>query len=268
LAATGEVVPLDTPSAQQSGLKLRHGFEVEPGAEVDLVLDFDACRSIVKAGNSGKYNLKPVISVMPVLTGSIAGAVDPEAARARASVSLQRFDPATGIVAVIRATTVRPDGSWILSPVPVSPSEGPGYNLVIGSAGYGNVVYTHVPVATGVTTGIPDVALAVAEEGRISGKVMPIGAGNVEVRALQRIVSGSGANGDVVIEAGFANADSANGFYELRVPASAARVGPYGGSLSDGASAGVYDIVARSGEAVATVEADVDAGDVTVNFSF
>ena len=47
---------LDTPSAQQSGLKLKHGFDVEDGAEADLVLDFDACRSIVKAGNSGKYN--------------------------------------------------------------------------------------------------------------------------------------------------------------------------------------------------------------------
>src|SRR5690606_34706395 len=108
-------ISLDTPSAQQSGLKLRHGFDVAADTEVDLVLDFDACKSIVKAGNSGKYNLKPVVSVIPILVGTVAGAVDPAAARAEASVSLQRFDPASGTVSVVRATSVRADGTWTLS---------------------------------------------------------------------------------------------------------------------------------------------------------
>jgi len=110
LSSSRERVLLDTPSAQQSGLKQKHGFDVEANTEADLVLDFDACRSIVKAGNSGnsgKYNLKPVITVMPLLTESIVGAVDPGAARANAAVSLQRFDPASGVVSVVRATTVR-----------------------------------------------------------------------------------------------------------------------------------------------------------------
>ena len=56
----GSEIPLDTPSATQSGLKLVHGFTVQPNTLVDLVLDFDACKSIVKRGNSGRYNLKPV----------------------------------------------------------------------------------------------------------------------------------------------------------------------------------------------------------------
>ena len=53
---------LSTPSAQQSGLKIKlDGAELEPGRAYELLLDFDAGRSIVEAGNSGKYNLKPVI---------------------------------------------------------------------------------------------------------------------------------------------------------------------------------------------------------------
>ena len=270
LSSTGEVVALDTPSAQQSGLKLKHAFEVEPGAEADLVLDFDACRSIVKAGNSGKYNLKPVVSVIPILTGSIAGAVDPDAARGGASVSLQRFDPTSGAVSVVRATTVRPDGSWLLSPVPVSPADGAGYNLVIGSAGYGNVVYTGVPVATGVATEIPDVTLKAADMARIGGKVAPT-AGSAEVRALQRIEAGDGGRPAVVIEAGFAIPDSVTGAYELQVPRAAVRIAPYGGSLSDGVPVGVYDVVAQptaSAGTAETVVADVGAGDVVIDFGF
>src|SRR5512143_2533876 len=48
-------IPLDTPSATQSGLKLVHGFTVQPNTMTDRVLDFDACRSIVKRGASGRY---------------------------------------------------------------------------------------------------------------------------------------------------------------------------------------------------------------------
>jgi hypothetical protein len=269
LSSTGEVVALDTPSAQQSGLKLKHAFEVEAGAEADLVLDFDACRSIVKAGNSGKYNLKPVVSVIPILTGSVAGAVDPDAARGGASVSLQRFDPATGAVSVVRATSVRADGSWLLSPVPVSPVDGPGYNLVIGSAGYGNVVYTNVPVATGVATEIPGVALEPVDTAGISGKVIG-GGDNAEVRAMQRMDDGDGATPDVVIEAGFAIPDSATGAYALELPRSAARIAPHGGSLTRAVTAGVYElVVAPPGGSAGTAETvDISTGDFVIDLPF
>lgn len=47
-----------------------------------LLLDFDAGRSVVQAGNSGNYNLKPVIRATLRLVddaedGSIVGQVDP-----------------------------------------------------------------------------------------------------------------------------------------------------------------------------------------------
>lgn len=65
---------LDTPSAQQSGLKLNVNTEIEGGRIYTLLLDFDASRSIVEAGNSGKYLLKPVIRAVSFAeTGAIEG---------------------------------------------------------------------------------------------------------------------------------------------------------------------------------------------------
>ena len=67
---------LDTPSAQQSGLKLNLETELEPGFSYSFILDWDVQKSVVKAGNSGKYNLKPVIRVnAEVNSGSISGTV-------------------------------------------------------------------------------------------------------------------------------------------------------------------------------------------------
>ena len=81
----GAETALTTPSAQQSGLKLDVNIDVAAGQVADLVLDFDACKSIVKRGNSGEYNLKPVISVIPRVTDPglrVVGYVDGSAAAA------------------------------------------------------------------------------------------------------------------------------------------------------------------------------------------
>ena len=65
---------MDTPSAAQSGLKLINGFTVAPAAITDIVLDFDACKSIVQRGN-GSYGLKPVITMLPRTLTAISGHV-------------------------------------------------------------------------------------------------------------------------------------------------------------------------------------------------
>src|SRR3546814_14324820 len=57
----GEDHALKTPSAQQSGLKLNINADVVPGIIYGLVLDFDVAKSIVEAGKSGEYIIKPVI---------------------------------------------------------------------------------------------------------------------------------------------------------------------------------------------------------------
>ncbi len=69
-------VPLNTPSAQQSGLKLKLDTFLEPNFTYVYILDWDVNESIVEAGNSGNYNLHPVINVIAqVNSGSISGIV-------------------------------------------------------------------------------------------------------------------------------------------------------------------------------------------------
>lgn len=77
---------LKVPSGQQSGYKIKFKTELEAGEELDVVIDFDASRSVHKAGKSGKYILKPVLKAFvesgeEAETGSIAGTVEPAEAR-------------------------------------------------------------------------------------------------------------------------------------------------------------------------------------------
>lgn len=71
---------LTTPSAQQSGLKLKVNADLVSGVTYEMLIDFDANKSIVETGK-GKYILKPVIRVISkALDGAIAGIALPLAA--------------------------------------------------------------------------------------------------------------------------------------------------------------------------------------------
>ena len=62
IVVDSETLDLDTPSAQQSGLKFNINALIEEGKTYKLFIDFDAEKSIIKKGN-GTYSLKPVITV-------------------------------------------------------------------------------------------------------------------------------------------------------------------------------------------------------------
>lgn len=71
------VYSLNTPSAQQSGLKLKINADLQEGITYRLLLDFDAARSIVSTG-SGRYNLKPVIrTIAEATSGAVRGTINP-----------------------------------------------------------------------------------------------------------------------------------------------------------------------------------------------
>jgi len=80
---SGEKIDLTTPSAQQSGLKVQIHQDVTGGLLYRLVLDFDAGKSIVKAGNSSNYILKPVLRVISFVPsgGNLKGVVIPDSVR-------------------------------------------------------------------------------------------------------------------------------------------------------------------------------------------
>jgi len=77
LVVDGQTFPLQTPSAQQSGLKIQVHETLEPGILYEYLLDFDVDKSIVAQGNGG-YSLKPVIRATTVAeSGAISGKVLP-----------------------------------------------------------------------------------------------------------------------------------------------------------------------------------------------
>lgn len=79
----GQTYPLTVPSGFQTGVKLNHEFMIESGKLYELMLDFDADRSVRYQGN--RYRMSPVIRVHAVVTsGSISGTIDPPAAKAYA----------------------------------------------------------------------------------------------------------------------------------------------------------------------------------------
>jgi len=80
VTSSGEKINLTTPSGQQSGLKVQIHQDVQGGILYRLTLDFDVARSIVVAGNSGNYILKPVLRVISFAPsgGDIQGVVEPD----------------------------------------------------------------------------------------------------------------------------------------------------------------------------------------------
>lgn len=259
----GAEVPLDTPSGQQTGIKLDVNVDVPPGQVVDVVLDFDACRSVVRRGNSGRYNLKPVISVMPVLSAAgmrIVGWVDPAMAGSGTLVSAQAGGRP------VKATVPDAAGQFVLYPVPAGQ-----YDLVVNAAGRVTAVMTGVPVTLQAPTFVNSQALPIAPSvdpagpRPVSGSVQPALA---TVRALQSLTGGP------TIEVAWFPVDATTGAYAGLLPVAAPEVAPFVAAptasrlASDPAAAGRYRIEAALDASVKTQDIDVRQAVPPVTFSF
>jgi hypothetical protein len=78
VVTNGQTHEAEVPSGDPTGLKLVHQFTINAGSTYELIIDFDAHRSIVTTGppNDPKYKLKPTIRVIPkAITGSISATV-------------------------------------------------------------------------------------------------------------------------------------------------------------------------------------------------
>ncbi len=141
-------VPLKTPSGIQSGIKLIHQFTVGSGQRVDLLLDFDACKSIVQTGN-GTYKLKPVIKVIPFVLNGIEGFVDTTLLNSHVVVSAQIDGDS------VRATVPNTvTGEFFLARLDPTHCPTTCYDVVITADGRATAVIAAVPVAssTSITT--------------------------------------------------------------------------------------------------------------------
>jgi hypothetical protein len=147
-------VGMQTPSAQQSGLKLNVNATLEPGLTYEILLDFDAASSVVKAGNSGKYLLKPVIrTIVEQSTGSIQGSVAPE--NVNSAVWAILGEDSIG-------TFTNDDGAFLIKGL--NPET---YKLYIDpgtGSGYLDTLISDISVQTGIITQVGEIILESGQE--------------------------------------------------------------------------------------------------------
>lgn len=212
-------VALDTPSATQSGLKFNIDIEVQPGQVADFLIDFDACKSVVTRGSSGRYNLKPVLAVIPRLSEAgarIVGYVAP--ALAGATVSVQ----SAGVP--LRSTVPDPaTGRFDLWPVPAGT-----HTVVISGGGAVTGVVTGVPVVTEQYTYLNErtspIMLPAATPRTVAGSVTitpPLEPTAVLARATQSLTGGP------TVEVVARPVDTGGGPFEFALPMDAPRVAPF-----------------------------------------
>lgn len=222
---TGSLVeePLDTPSGITSGIKLVGDIDVLAGQRADLLLDFDACKSVLTKGN-GKYAMKPVVKVIPAAVNGIAGFVSTSLLGSGVRISAQQNGVIIGAT-VPNVTT----GEFFLSHLP------PGnYDVVITADQRAAAVIGAVPVATSTSTtsvssALLPITLTNATMASVGGVVTLSPASSTEaayVTARQSFAAGP----TVVIR--YQGADLVSGAYVLdKLPLEAPRYAPYSAVL-------------------------------------
>lgn len=257
----GIEVALKTPSGQQSGVKANINIDIAANRMADFVLDFDACKSVVSAGGSGKYLLKPVVAVIPRYVSGVTGFVDlATLANGNTSLSLQQ----AGVV--VKATAPDSMGRFVLQPA------APGaYALVMTAPGRTTMVVTNVVVSANTITSVNASGTALISPVSLSGTVTGTAPTDTLVRVLQPLTGGS------TIEVAGRYVDSTTFAYSYPLAVNAPLVAPYvpgPGPLvfvADAAVAGKYTLKASlpgfadKTSVLATLAA---GGTITTSFSF
>ena len=269
LSGTTNEIALDTPSGIQTGIKLIHQFTVESGQHVDLLLDFDACKSVHQTGN-GKYKLKPVIKVIPFVLNGIEGFVDTALLGNHVVVSAQSGGN------IVRVTTPNTAGKFFLARLD-APAQ---YAVVFTADAHVTKVITGVPVPssnmiTVVSTSAAPIGLGASPTHNISGTVVlapPTDDETVFVSAKQTI-------GGTTVTVKSLPAPLVDGppigdsSYLLTLPTGAPLLGLYSALLpitftAQPGAAGQYAVEASAaGYATQSFNKDISATDQTQNFA-
>jgi uncharacterized protein DUF4382 len=274
----GEIA-LDTPSAVHSGIKLIHQFTVGSGQRVDLLLDFDACKSIVQTGNN-KYKLKPVIKVIPFVRNGIEGFVDTNLLGSNVVVSAQVNNGE-----IVRATVPNTvTGEFFLAHL--DPDD---YDVVITADDHTTAVISGVPVPSSTSITIVSTSLApipvvtpptleASATHSINGTVTlsPATDDETVVVAAKQALNGGPTVTVKLQVAPVKTATVLTGDYEysLTLPIGAPSLGPYATPLPIvftrqlPAVAGHYTVQASAtGYLTQSFDKDISAADTTQNFT-
>jgi hypothetical protein len=265
----GAVTALTTPSGQQSGVKLQVNADVAAGQTADLVLDFDACKSIVKAGNSGQYILKPVITAVPRIVTGIQGVVTTTLALSSTTISAQQDGT------VVRSTMPDSSGNFSIPYLAAGT-----YTVVITSDSRATGVITSVPTGSSTTvvsttaspivlptSSMADVTGTVTASTLSNGTTVTAPVTDATMRALQALTGGPS------IEVANQPVDATLGTYHFRLPMAAPVKAAYAGTATltpDASVAGKYTIEASApNRATLTKPADVSSStSAAVNFGY
>ncbi|HEY5582377.1 MAG TPA: DUF4382 domain-containing protein [Rhodoferax sp.] len=233
-------VELKTPSGQQSGIKTNINIDIAANQLADFVLDFNACKSVVVAGNSGQYLLKPQLSVIPRYVSGVTGFVNAGLANGFTSVSLQQ----NGVIIKATAPSIDPVnfGKFML---PVAPGN---YSLVLTAPGRTTAVVTNVAVVADTVTAVNASGTALNPAASASATVTGTAPVDTLVRVLQPLPSTLLGGAFTTVEVAGRFVDGDTGLYTYPLAVNAPLVAPYvaaPGALvftPDAAAAGKYTL--------------------------
>jgi hypothetical protein len=168
-----EVHELKVPSGYRTGVKIVQGFTIINNQTTELILDFNASQSVVKAGKSGNWLLKPTIKVLNTQEYSIIGGTvydDSGQPLSGVLVSAQTDDPSApdlkDQVVAETSTVTEENGEYKLFIEPGT------YNIVVYTSGYDPEVKCSVSLASGDVVENYDFTLTLAQTtGTVFGDV-------------------------------------------------------------------------------------------------
>jgi hypothetical protein len=265
-SGTGVQTALATPTTSQGGLRLNVAIDIAANQISDYVLDFDACKSVVRVGNTGNYNLKPVLGIIPRINeagmrvvGFVASSLPPATTR----ISVQSGG------AEVKSTPPDSTGRFTLYPVPAGT-----YDLVISAVGRVPAIVTGVVVSNTAHTNINTAATPITPpaQGTLRAIGGTVSTGTTPVDALIEIVKKYSGGPNVVIAG--APVDGSNGNFLYTVSSGAPIRAPYVPNMAplvfttDNATpSGRYTVNAIVGGVVKSLDVDVTTTDAT-NLSF
>lgn len=223
---------LKVPSGYQTGIKLVKRFTIAVEGLTELILDFDATKSVVKAGNSGTWILKPVIHVLDTVTlAGIQGAVTdtpaPGTALEGAWVAAQSYDAAAldpkDEVTVHAATLTDDFGAYLLRVLAGN------YTIVAVKGGF--APECSIVTATSGITLTEDFALTAAASGTLSVTVSGLAAVDDSVTVSVRMESTCGGTSPRLVEIA-SHAFAENATFPIILPEGTYTVVAYGDNLT------------------------------------
>lgn len=300
LASTGNTVtpvggtaqPLTTPSGQESGLKIKANFDVLADQTNDLLMDFDACKSIVVTG-SGKYILKPVVRLGAKPAGAIQGYVSGTVTSS--TVNGTTTTTTTGTLrsisvsaqqngTVIRSTIPDATGKFMLSYLPAGT-----YSVVVTGSGVttsgtldttrgaATRVIDSVPVAAStvnLNTSTTSLVLSPSAMSTVSGTITSTTKATSDDLGDDARISAMQTVGTRLVEVNGTRQDDDQQQYTMRLPLAAPELQLFSASglpapTADSANAAKYTIRAW-GPGLTTKETatDLSTGPQVVNFSY